>query len=111
LNEKAEVIHFGVSYEGGEGASKAPCYYKVLRDPATGDENDVDPSSENVCQSDPKGRWVTVPFIDAKSGLIDMVGLKNALGTARKETMAPNKFAFEMVEGVGKVRIVRQASR
>jgi hypothetical protein len=107
LSEKAEVIHFGVAYEDGEGASKAPCYYKVLRCPATGDEYSVDPSIVNVCESDPNGHWITVPFADAKSGLIDIAKLKDALGTVRKKTIAPNMFAFEMVEGVGKVRIVR----
>lgn len=109
LNEKAEVIHFGVAYEDGQGASKSPCYYKVLRDLGTGDEYSVDPSQVNVCQSDPSGHWVTVPFTDATSGLIDMPKLKDAIKTARqKQTLAPNEFAFEMVEGVGKVRIVRE---
>jgi hypothetical protein len=109
LNEKAEVIHFGVAHqEGGEGASKTPCYYKVLRDPTTGDEYSVCPATVNVCQSDPGGRWVTVPFINPTSGLIDISQLKDALQTARHKTMAPNLFAFEMVEGVSKVRIVRQ---
>jgi hypothetical protein len=102
LNEKSEVIHFGVAYE----ASKS-CYYKVLRDLTTGDEYDA-PESADVCQSDPNGHWVKVPFRNAASGLIDMAGLKSELQTARKKTIEPNVFAFEMVEGVAKVRIVRQ---
>jgi len=108
LSEKVEVIHFGVSFEDGQGASKKPCYYKVLRDPITGNEYSVDPSTVNVCQSDPGGRWVTVPFSNPTAGLIDIAQLKDALQTARHKAIAPNLFAFEMVEGVAKVRIVLQ---
>ena len=61
----------------------------------------------NVCQSDPNGHWVTVPLSNPTDGLIDIAQLKDALQTARNKTMAPNLFAFEMIEGVGKVRIVR----
>lgn len=107
LNEKAEVIHFGVAYEDGAGASKNPCYYKVLRDPKTGDEWSVDPTKVDVCQSDRDGHWVMVPFRDADSGLIDIWKLKEEIKTVRGN-MAPNLFAFEMVEGVAKVRIVLQ---
>lgn len=108
LSEKAEVIHFGVAYEDGTGASKTPCYYKVLRDPTTGDEYSVDPTTVKVCQNDPDGHWIGVPFSNPESCLIDIVQLKGALQTARKKSMAPNLFAFEMVEGVAKVRLVRQ---
>lgn len=107
LNEKAEVIHFGVAYEDGSGASKTPCYYKVLRNPQTGDEWSVDPTKVNVCQSDRDGHWVMVPFRDADSGLIDIWKLKEEIKTVRGN-MAPNLFALEMVEGVAKVRIVLQ---
>lgn len=85
-----------MAYEDGGGASKTPCYYKVLRDPDT--EYNVDPTKVNVCQSDPDGHWITVPFKDAKSGLIDVVQLKNLLQKARNRTIAPNLFAFEMFE-------------
>ncbi len=108
LNEKAEVIHFGVAYQGGEGASRTPCYYKVLRDPTTGDEYSVDPSTVDVCKSDPNGHWVTVPFSNPTAGLIAIAQLKDALQAARHKTMAPNLFAFEMVEGVAKIRVVRR---
>jgi hypothetical protein len=61
--------------------NKTKCYYKVLRDPTTGDEYSVDPSTDNVCKSDPNGRWVTVPFSNPTSGLIDIAQLKDALQT------------------------------
>ena len=108
LNEKAEVIHFGVAHQNGEGASKTPSFYKVMRDLGTGDEYDVDPTKENVCQSDPNGRWVKVSFSDSSSSLIDISELTTELEAVRKKPIPPNVFAFEMVEGVGKVRIVRQ---
>jgi len=116
LSEKAEVIHFGVDHENGQGVSKKPCYYKLRRQ-ADGDEYNVDPSTDNVCQSDPDGHWVTVPFTQSDSGLIDIVQLKNELetavnktngvGAAGQITITPNLFAVEMIEGVGKVRLVR----
>ncbi len=102
LCEKSEVIHFGVSYE-----AQKSCYYKVLRDLATGDEYSV-PAEADVCKSDPNGHWVTVHLRNEASGLIDMAKLKEELQTARKKTIEPNIFAFEMIEGVAKVRIVRQ---
>lgn len=106
LSEKAEVIHFGVAYENGNGPSKTACYYKVLRDLTTGNENDVDLAK--VCTTDPQGRWVTVPFTDPTASLIDIVQLKNLIQTARHNNpIPPNVFAFEMVEGVAKVRLVR----
>lgn len=109
LNEKAEVIHFGVAHQNGAGESKTAGFYKVMRDTATGDEYEVDPLKENVCKNDPNGRWVTISFRDTAAGLIDIAKLKTDLGTARnKKPIEPNIFAFEMVEGVGKVRIVRQ---
>ncbi len=108
LNEKAEVIHFGVAHQNAEGASKTPGFYKVMRDLGTGDEYDVDPTKENVCQSDPNGRWVKVSFSDSSSSLIDISELTTELEAARKKPIPPNVFAFEMVEGVGKVRIVGQ---
>ena len=116
LSEKAEVIHFGVAHEDGQGVSKAPCYYKVRRQ-SDGDEYNVNPSTDNVCQSDPNGQWVTVPFAQSNAGLIDVVQLKNELETAVNKTglgaaghitITPNLFAVEMIEGVGKVRLVRQ---
>ena len=97
-----------MAYEDGEGKSKTPCYYKVLRDSTTGDEYSVDPSTVNVCQTDPNGHWITVPFSNPDSGLIDIVKLKEELQAVRGHTVAPNLFAFEMVEGVSKVRIVLQ---
>lgn len=104
LFEKAEVIHFGVAFKDVSGKA---CFYKVLRDPTTGNECNVDPKA-NVCQSDPNGCWVMVPFSN-DNGLIDIMKLKNEIQTARKKKdLAPNLFAFEMVEGVGKVRLVRQ---
>jgi hypothetical protein len=66
LNEKSEVIHFGVAYEAAKS-----CYYKVLRDLTTGDEYSVPPTAD-LCKSDPNGHWVSVPFQNAASGLIDM---------------------------------------
>jgi len=109
LNEKAEVIHFGVAYEDGTGESETRCYYKVRRDPATGDEYSVNLATDNFCTSDPNGHWVTVPFINPASGLIDIAQLKQALEVAARKEMAPNSFAVEMIEGVAKVRLVRKA--
>ena len=102
LNEKSEVIHFGVAHDAGKS-----CYYKVLRDLQTGDEYSV-PANADVCKSDPNGHWVAVPMRNAAIGLIDIMQLKAELQTARGKTIEPNIFAFEMVEGVAKVRIVRQ---
>ena len=48
-----------------------------------------------------------VPFRNAESGLLDIWKLKEEIKTIRGN-MAPNEFAFEMVEGVAKVRIVLQ---
>ena len=108
LFEKAEVIHFGVAYKEWKGTSKRPCFYKVLRDPQTGNECNVDANAD-VCQSDRNGCWVMVPFRNETVGLLDIMKLKNEIQTARKKTaLPPNLFAFEMVEGVGKVRLVRQ---
>ena len=102
LYEKSEVIHFGVEHD-----ARQSCYYKVLRDLTTGDEYSV-PENADVCQSDPNGHWVKVALRNSASGLVDIADLKGQLQTARKKTIEPNLFAFEMVEGVAKVRIVRQ---
>lgn len=99
LHEKTEVIHFGVDCNDDKS-----CYYKVLRDP-NGDEYKV-PESADVCNSDPDGHWVKVPFRDPAAGLIDVARLKDALQTALKKPLPPNLFALEMVEGMAKVRIV-----
>lgn len=106
LYEKAEMIHFGVSYYSGNGASKTPCFYKVRRDPNTGDEYSVDTTKVNVCQSDPNGHWVMVPLSDPASGLVDIWKLKEELQKDPQHPLAPNMFAVEMVEGVAKVRLV-----
>lgn len=122
IHEKPEVIHFGLSYESGQGAAGKPCYYKVLRDDS-GDEFDVDPETIDVSQNDPnlwnsdpqvKVRWVPVPFSHADSGTINIANLQKAIYAARHKgqtatngDMPPNIFAFEMAEGVQKVRFVR----
>ena len=114
LSEKPEVIHFGVAYEDGKGASQTQCYYKVLRDPTTGDEYNVDPTKDNVCNNDPNGHWVRVFMRGASSNLIDIAKLRDDLGSARQNArqkgIQPNKFAAEMIEGVGKVRFERVQS-
>ena len=107
LSEKAEVIHFGVDYEDGKAHPNRPVTTRYCGTRTTGDEYSVDPTTVNVCQSDPNGHWVTVPLSSPTASLIDIAQLKDALQTARHKTMAPNLFAFEMIEGVGKVRIVR----
>ncbi len=87
VHVKPEAMHFGV--DPGEG--DPPVFYKTLRDPATGEEDD--------------DRKVAVPWQNQALGVVDverLVGLME--GVRRRTGLTSAQYALHMIEGDQKVR-------
>lgn len=103
-----ETIHYGVTYTAPDPSHGIPaaCYIKYLRDEQG---NPVEPST-TACSTQTTtdfevNQWVRVPFRLADCGIIDIDSLSNLLIQAIPNIqMSPAEFAYQMVEGVPKVR-------
>ncbi|MFV1885154.1 MAG: hypothetical protein ACMZ7B_11750 [Balneola sp.] len=103
-----ETIHFGIDYYPEDAAHgiPSPCYLKLLRD-ASG--NPIQPTTL-PCGTDRSkefdvNNWVRIPFRFDNCGVIDSSTLVKRLTSAIPgTTITPAEFAYQMVEGVPKVR-------
>lgn len=103
-----ETIHFGIDYKAKDPGNHIPsvCYLKLLRD-KNGDP--IHPTS-SPCGSDRSkkyeaNKWVRIPFRFKDCGIIDVKALVHRLESALPGTkITPAEFAYQMVEGVPKVR-------
>jgi hypothetical protein len=90
VHQKPEAMHFGLDAQQGDSAT----YSKNLRnlDSGAGDE-------ELIIDA--------VPWRDGEKGLVDVVGLAEAMrGMLSQKSFTAAPFALQMIEGVQKVRFV-----
>ena len=91
VHQKPEAMHFGLDAQQGGGSAS---YSKNLRnlDSGAGDEDLI---------------IGAVPWRDAERGLVDVVGLAEAMrGKLSQKSFSAAPFALQMIEGVQKVRFV-----
>lgn len=103
-----ETIHFGIDYYPKDPTHgiPSPCYLKLLRD-ASG--NPIQPATL-PCGTDRTkefevNKWVRIPFRFDNCGVVDSTTLVQRLtGAIPGTNITPAEFAYQMVEGVPKVR-------
>ncbi len=103
-----ETIHYGVDYKAKDADEgiPSPCYMKYLRD---ADGNPIQPA-DSPCGTDrskvfKNHQWVRIPFRFPNCGVLDIETLTQRFTSALPDTtMTPAEFAYQMVEGVSKVR-------
>ncbi len=108
----AETIHFGIDYYAEDAGNGIPstCYLKLLRDE---EGNPIQPMplpcGEDRTTEFDVGKWVRIPFRIAGSGVVDTATLEQRLTSALTGAdVTPAEFAYQMVEGVPKVRFTAE---
>jgi hypothetical protein len=111
IYQHAEAIHYGIDYEAKDVAAGIPadCYFKFLRDASGNPSPTPSPCGTDRTQAFEVNKWVRIPFRFPDSGVncgvIDVETLASRLTSALPgTTMSPAEFAYQMVEGVPKVR-------